>query len=304
MSGRREDGSPRLGVRKTYKLYVGGAFVRSESGRSLPLHAPAPGGGEGELVANYCRASRKDLREAIRAARKAFAGWSDRAPYNRGQILYRIGEMLEDRRAEFVETISREAGWPPEKAGRMVEKSIDRLVWYAGWADKFAAVLGTVNPVADSYFSFTVPEAMGVVGILAAEKAPLLGLVSQMAPVVVSGNTTVIVAPDRHPLSACIFGEVLATSDVPGGVVNLLTGSRAELLPHLVAHMDVNALDYPDGDPEAARALVRDGAVNVKRVRADLRLGEDDWLDDAKSQSPYWIERFVEMKTVWHPIGV
>ena len=263
----------RLPVRKTYKLYVGGEFPRSESGRTYEAQG-----------ANVARASRKDLRDAVRAARGAFPAWAALTAYNRGQVLYRIAEMLEARRGEFAELCSGAAE---------VERSIDRLVWYAGWADKLAQVLGSSNPVAGPYFNFTVPEPTGVVGILAPEEPPLAGLVSRVAPALVGGNAVVVVASEASPLAAVELAEVLATSDVPGGAVNVLTGYREELAPVLAGHMDVNALDLAGADGQVDE-LERLAADNVKRV---VR-GEPD------GQSPWEIAAFLELKTVWHPIGV
>ena len=263
----------RLPVRKTYKLFVGGAFPRSESGRTYEA--------EGQNVA---RASRKDARDAVVAARGAVGKWSGLTAYNRGQVLYRIAEMLESRRADFAGLCS----------GRdEVERAIDRWVWYAGWADKLAQVLGGSNPVAGPYFNFTFPEPTGVVAVVAPEEPPLLGLTSRLAPVLVGGNTAVVVASETRPLAAVELGEVLATSDVPGGVVNILTGYRSELASVLAAHMDVNAIDVTGADGAVAD-LEREASRNVKRV---VR-GEPD------AQSPWEIAAFLELKTVWHPIGV
>jgi acyl-CoA reductase-like NAD-dependent aldehyde dehydrogenase len=262
----------RLPVKKTYKLYIGGAFPRSESGRTYDA--------EGQNVA---RASRKDARDAVVAARGAVDKWSGMTAYNRGQVLYRVAEMLESRASEFAELCS----------GREeVERSIDRWVWYAGWADKLAQVLGGTNPVAGPYFNFTFPEPTGVVAVIAPEEPPLLGLTTRLAPVLVGGNTAVAVASEARPLAAIELAEVLATSDVPGGVVNILTGYRSELAPVLAAHMDVNAIDVTGAD-ELAADLEREAAGNVKRV---VR-GEPD------GQSPWQIAAFLELKTVWHPIG-
>jgi acyl-CoA reductase-like NAD-dependent aldehyde dehydrogenase len=263
----------RLPIKKTYKLFIGGEFPRSESGRTYEA--------EGQNVA---RASRKDVRDAVRAARSAFAKWSAMTAYNRGQVLYRIAEMMEARRAEFADLCS----GPKE-----VERSIDRVVWYAGWADKLAQVLGSSNPVAGPYFNFTVPEPTGVVGILAPEEPALAGLVSRVAPAIVGGNACVVVASGTQPLAAVELAEVLATADVPGGVVNILTGRREELAPVLAAHMDVNALDLSEAD-EQVPELERLAAENVKRV---VHGAADD-------QSPWEIAGFLELKTVWHPIGV
>lgn len=283
----------RLSVRKTYKLYVGGDFPRSESGRSYPATD-----GDGEVVARVARASRKDVREAVRAARSAFPGWSGATPYNRGQVLYRVAELVEGRRDQFVQEVRRAGAEDPE-AG--VDAAIDRWVWYAGWADKIHHVLGTVNPVAAPYFNFTIPEPTGVVGIVAPPDAPLLGLVSRLAPAVISGNCAVVLASERWPLPAVTLAEVLATSDVPGGVINILTGYTAELVPWLAGHMDVNAIDIT-GLPEDQRAEVeRLAAENVKRiVRPDD--GQTDWLSE-RAQTPYAVTAFMEMKTVWHPMG-
>jgi len=264
---------PRLPVKKTYKLYIGGDFPRSESGRTYEAQG-----------ANVARASRKDMRDSVRAARAAFPMWAAMTAYNRGQVVYRIAEMLEARRAEFAELC---AG-PDE-----VDRSIDRIVWYAGWSDKLAQMLGASNPVAGPYFNFTVPEPTGVVGILAPEEPPLLGLVSRLAPAIVGGNAAVVVASEGSPLAAVELAEVLATSDVPGGVVNLLTGYREELAPVLAGHMDVNALDLAGADGQVEE-LERLAADNVKRV---VRGASD-------RQSPWEIAAFLELKTVWHPIGV
>ena len=263
----------RLPVKKTYKLYVGGEFPRSESGRTYEAQG-----------ANVARGSRKDLRDAVRAARLAFPGWAAMTAYNRGQVLYRIAEMMEARRAEFAELSS---------GAKEVEGAIDRIVWYAGWADKLAQVLGSSNPVAGPYFNFTVPEPTGVVGIVAPDEPPLAGLVSRLAPAIVGGNAAVVLASESSPLAAIELAEVLATSDVPGGVVNILTGHRDELAPILAGHMDVNAIDVgaANGQVEDLEKLA---AENVKRV---VRGSPD-------SQSPWEIASFLELKTVWHPIGV
>jgi len=263
----------RLPVRKTYKLYLGGAFPRSESGRTYEA--------EGQNVA---RASRKDARDAVRAARAAFPGWWGLTAYNRGQVLYRLAEMMEARGADLAEVSS----------GRdEVEAAIDRVVWYAGWADKLPQVLGGSNPVAGPYFDFTVPEPTGVVAILAPAEPPLLGLVSRLLPALVGGNAVVAVASEHHPLAGIELAEALATSDLPGGVVNILTGYREELAPWLASHMDVNAIDLTGADGDVAE-LERQAADNVKRV---IRSTPD-------AQSPWEIEAFLELKTVWHPIGL
>ena len=263
----------RLPVRKTYKLFLGGQFPRSESGRTYEAQG-----------ANVARGSRKDVRDAVRAARQAFPGWAAMTAYNRGQILYRIAEMMESRRSEFADLCS-----GPEE----VDRSIDRFVWYAGWADKLAQVLGSSNPVAGPYFNCPVPEPTGVVGIVAPDEPPLAGLVSRLAPAVVGGNATVVLASETVPLAAVELAEVIATSDVPAGVVNIITGHRAELAPVLAAHMDVNAIDVAGADGQVEE-LERAAAENVKRV---VRGSVD-------AQSPWEIAAFLELKTVWHPIGV
>jgi acyl-CoA reductase-like NAD-dependent aldehyde dehydrogenase len=283
----------RLQVRKTYKLYIGGQFPRSESGRSYPAKD-----GDGEVVARVARATRKDVREAVRAARGAVPGWSEKTPYNRGQILYRVAELMEGRREQFVEEVRRAGASDPE-AG--VDRAIDRWVWYAGWADKIHHVLGSVNPVAAPYFNFTIHEPTGVVGIVAPPDAPLLGLVSRLAPAIVSGNCAVVLASERWPIPAITLSEVLATSDLPGGVVNILTGYTAELAPWMAGHMDVNAIDVTGLPDDLGEEIERLAAENVKRtVRADG--SQSDWLTDA-AQSPYAVTAFMEMKTVWHPMG-
>jgi acyl-CoA reductase-like NAD-dependent aldehyde dehydrogenase len=289
----------RLEVRKTYKLYVGGKFPRTESGRSY-LVSDA----KGKPLANACRASRKDVRDAVVAARKAFPGWSGATAYNRGQVLYRVAEMLEGRRDQFVEEVVKAEGATQRQAADAVAKAVDRWVWYAGWADKLAQVLGSANPVAGPYFNFSVPEPTGVVGLVAPADSSLVGLVSRLAPIIVSGNTAVVLTSQTRPLPAVTLGEVLATSDLPGGVVNLLSGFTTELIGPLAAHMDVDALDLAGLDLALYRDAELAAAANVKRVVAPLRLSQRAWLDDARAQDPYWIAAFLEIKTVWHPIGV
>jgi acyl-CoA reductase-like NAD-dependent aldehyde dehydrogenase len=282
--------SDRLAVRKTYKLYIAGAFPRSESGRSYPVTD-----GKGRFVANASQASRKDVRDAVAAARKAFPGWAGRTGYNRAQILYRIAEMLEGRRDQFTAEV-RHTGASKTQAAAEVDAAIDRWVWYAGWADKITAVAGAANPVASPYFNFSTPEPTGVVAVIAPD-SPLLGLVSVVAPAIVTGNTTIVVASEPAPLAAITLAEVLATSDLPGGVVNILTGHRTELAPWLASHMDVNAIDLtglPDGD---VPGLQDKAAENLKRVfRAS-----DDWAGDPGTAR---MTAFLEVKTVWHPVGV
>ncbi|MGH2418644.1 MAG: aldehyde dehydrogenase family protein [Candidatus Limnocylindria bacterium] len=289
----------RIGVRKTYKLYIGGAFPRTESGRAYEVF-----GAKGELLANACRGTRKDIRDAVRAARKAQPEWASRTAYNRSQVLYRIAELMEGRRDQFIAEVMVSEGMTRARATRSVDAAIDRWVWYAGWADKFPQLVGTVNPVAGSYFNFSVPEPTGVVGVIAPEESSLLGLVSRLAPVVVSGNATVVISSETRPLPAVTLTEVLATSDVPGGVVNLVTGLRRELVGHLAGHMDVNALDAFGANVDEAATLEEIAVENVKRfVRPPTGgLARYDWLSDT-AQSPYLIGEYVEVKTVWHPIG-
>jgi acyl-CoA reductase-like NAD-dependent aldehyde dehydrogenase len=287
--------STRLDVRKTYKLYVGGAFPRSESGRTYEVADH-----KGRFLANASKASRKDARDAVGAARKAFGGWSTRTPYNRGQILYRIAEVLEGRRGQFVEEVSAGEGLSTAKAEAAVDASVDRLVWYAGWADKIAQVVGGANPVSGPYFNFSMPDPTGVAAVVAPQDSSLLGLVSVVAPAIVTGNTTVVVSSYQRPLPAITFSEVLATSDVPGGVVNVLTGDAAEVAPWLASHMDVNAIDLAGVDDAGlAKDLEESAAENLKRVLRPAPA--TDW-----SLQP-GIERmtaFLETKTVWHPIGI
>jgi acyl-CoA reductase-like NAD-dependent aldehyde dehydrogenase len=295
------EAKPRIPVRKTYKLYLGGQFPRSESGRSYVVRAP-----DGTPLANAVRSSKKDLRDAVRLARGAEAGWAAKTAMNRGQVLYRVAELMEGRRAQFAEEVAAAEGVSPERAAALVDRSIDRWVWYAGWADKIGQLLGTVNPVGAPYFNFTIAESTGVVGIVAPESSSLLGLVSRLAPAVVGGNAVVVLASESRPLPAVTLAEVLATSDVPPGVINILTGLRRELVPILATHMDVNAIDIW-GVPREMRTAVEESAMdNVKRVARPPRDGDDrfDWLDDSRAQRPEWISRFLEMKTVWHPIGV
>jgi acyl-CoA reductase-like NAD-dependent aldehyde dehydrogenase len=283
--------SERISVRKTFKLYVGGAFPRSESGRTYEV-TDAKGG----FVANAARASRKDARDAVVAARKAQPGWAARTGYNRGQILYRIAEMLEGRHTEFTDGL-RAAG-AKQAAAAEVDTAIDRWVWYAGWADKLAQVRGSANPVAGPYFDFSTPEPTGVVAVLAPSESYLLGLVSVVAPVIATGNTAVVVAAERGAVPAVTLAEVMATSDLPGGVVNLLTGHLTEVAPWLASHMDVNALDLTGAAPETAADLERSAADNLKRV---LRPASPDWRADPGIRR---MTTFLETKTVWHPVGI
>jgi len=285
----------RVDVRKTYKLYIGGAFPRSESGRTYIVS-----GSDGGFLANVALASRKDVRDSVVAARKAQPGWAGATAYNRGQVVYRIAEMLEDRRTQFVEVVVASEKVSTRAAGVSVDAAVDRLVWYAGWSDKIAQVAGSSNAVAGPYFNFSVPEPTGVVTVLAPQDSSLLGLVSVMAPVIVTGNTTVLVASQERPLPAITMAEVLATSDLPGGVVNLLTGRVAEVAPVLASHRDVNALDLCGAPEELAPDLERAAATNVKRVlRAPIT--EPDWREPP---TPRRMLAFVETKTVWHTVGV
>ncbi|MEU7530787.1 aldehyde dehydrogenase family protein [Saccharothrix sp. NPDC042600] len=286
--------SERISVAKTYKLYIGGAFPRSESGRSYPVTDT-----KGAFLANAAQGSRKDARDAVAAARKAFPGWSGATAYNRGQVLYRVAEVLEGRREQFTTEVAAAEGVAVKKAQALVDAAIDRWVWYAGWTDKIATVLGASNPVAGPYFSFSVPEPTGVVAVLAPQQSSLLGLISVVAPVIAAGNTAVVVTSQDRPLPAVTLSEVLATSDLPGGVVNVLTGRTAEIAPWLASHADVNALDLT-GAPEALRAdLEQSAAGTVKRVLR-ARPAEDFTREPDLSR----IRAFVESKTVWHPIGV
>jgi acyl-CoA reductase-like NAD-dependent aldehyde dehydrogenase len=292
----------RIGVRKTYKLYIGGAFPRTESGRSYLVS-----GADGTPLANACRASRKDLRDAVRAARKAQPGWAEKTAMNRGQVLYRVAELMEGRRDQFVAEVAAAEGIRDGKAGEAVDRAIDRWVWYAGWADKIAQVLGSSNPVAAPYFNFSIPEPTGVVGVVAPETSSLLGLVSRLAPPLVSGNAVVLVTSETRPLPAVTLTEVLATSDVPGGVVNVLTGFKRELIPVLAAHVDVDALDtwgVPDDLRTETELAAADDIKRLLRRPTAVNEARFDWLDDRAAERPEWIAAFLEMKTVWHPIGV
>jgi acyl-CoA reductase-like NAD-dependent aldehyde dehydrogenase len=296
MSDRTPAGAGRIPVRKTYKLYVGGAFPRSESGRSYEVTDS-----KGRFLANAAMGSRKDARDAVVAARKAFHAWSAATAYNRGQVLYRVAELMEGRRAQFVEEVVAGEGLTARKADAVVDAAIDRWVWYAGWSDKVAVVAGSANPVAGPYFDFSVPEPTGVVAVLAPQKSSLLGLVSVIAPAVVTGNTVVVLASESSPLPAITLSEVLATSDVPGGVINGITGHTAEISPWLASHMDVNAIDLVGAAESDLVALEVAAADNLKRVlRADAAR-DADW-----TRTP-GLERllgYLETKTVWHPIGV
>ena len=300
MSETSVEGVARIAVRKTYKLYIGGGFPRSESGRSYAVSTPA-----GEFLANAAQASRKDARDAVTAARSAFGGWSAATAYNRGQILYRVAELLEGRREQFVAEVGQGEGISRRQAARLVGASIDRWVWYAGWADKIAQVLGGANPVAGPYFDFSIPEPTGVVAVIAPQSSSLLGLVSVLAPVMVTGCTAVVVASESRPLPAATLAEVLATSDVPAGVVNVLTGRTMELAPVLAAHMDVNAIDLVGAPADGVAELQRAAASNVKRTYGHAAGDRGDaasaWSGDPGLER---IRAVVEIKTVWHPMGL
>jgi acyl-CoA reductase-like NAD-dependent aldehyde dehydrogenase len=287
----------RADVRKTYKLYIGGAFPRSESGHTYVVNDA-----KGKFLANAALGSRKDARDAVVAARSAFGGWSGRTAYNRAQVVYRIAELMEDRRPQFVEALVSSEGLTARQASAAVDTAIDRLVWYAGWADKLAQVVGNANPVAGPFFNLSTPEPTGVVAVLAPQDSSLLGLVSVLAPVIISGNTCVVVSSYQRPLPAVTFSEVLATSDVPGGVVNILTGSAESIGPWLASHMDVNAIDLVGvaGRTDVATELEVAAADNLKRVRR-APAAEPDWSDEPELSA---MTDYLETKTVWHPIGV
>jgi acyl-CoA reductase-like NAD-dependent aldehyde dehydrogenase len=285
---------PRLNVRKTYKLYINGEFPRTESGRAYAVKSKG-----GDLLANACRGSRKDLRNAVVAARKAAGGWSGKTAYNRGQILYRIAEVCEARAAELIEELQRQ-GASAAEARKELDRVIDRWVYYAGWSDKYPQLFGSVNPVAGPYYNFTVPEPTGVVGVVAPEEPSLLGLVSRIAPALVGGNSVVAITSEAKPLAAITMGEIFQTSDVPAGVINLISGMKSEIVPWLAAHMDVNAFDASGLDAAALPAVQKSAAENVKRL---VRFS-GEWTDDRLAQSPYAIFDFQELKTVWHPMGM
>ncbi|MFD8415719.1 MULTISPECIES: aldehyde dehydrogenase family protein [unclassified Streptomyces] len=287
------ESTARLNVFKTYKLYVGGKFPRSESGRVYEVTDS-----KGNWLANAPLSSRKDARDAVVAARKAFGGWSGATAYNRGQILYRIAEMLEGRREQFVREVGEAEGLSKSKAAAVVDAAIDRWVWYAGWTDKIAQVVGGANPVAGPYFNLSTPEPTGVVTVVAPQDSSFLGLVSVIAPVIATGNTAVVIASEKAPLPALSLGEVLATSDLPGGVVNILSGKASEMGPHLAAHQDVNAIDLAGADAALAKELEIAAADNLKRVLRPQPV--DDWTGD---QGTARMTAFLETKTVWHPTG-
>jgi acyl-CoA reductase-like NAD-dependent aldehyde dehydrogenase len=299
---------PRIPVTKTPKVYVGGQFIRSESGRVFPVRevgnakrAGGSGKGEGSLLGNIPQCTRKDLRNAVEAAAKAGPDWAQRTPYNRGQIIYRLGEMLESRSAEMAESLVISGAATKAAATKEVTAAVDRLIYYAGWSDKYEQVLGNTNPVAGPFFNFTVAEPMGIVGIIADDASPLLGLLSQIAPVIVSGNVCVCLASQEYPYPAIMLGELLAVSDLPGGVVNILTGFRKELVPTFATHTHIRGVSAVVNQEEK-KQLQLGAAESIKRVRARKRDDEIDWTGE-KAQSVYEIRDFVEFKTTWHPIG-
>lgn len=293
----RKKKSQRVKVLKTYKLYIGGKYPRTESGRYLTFKSS-----KGDFVANICHASRKDFRDAVLAARKAQPGWSARTAFNRSQILYRMAEMLEARRPGFEANLVEHAGYKADDATAEVDTAIDRLVWYGGWADKYAQVFGSTNPVSSSHFNFTTPEATGVVAIFAPGSAPLLGLISAVAPVIVGANAAVVIVDaDNAPTIAIEFAEILNNSDLPGGVLNILTGLRDELLGHVAGHRDVDAIACYGGSKQFRTSLSEEAAESVKRVQYYDDPAAAEWLEDSQ-QSPYRIMPFIEFKTAWHPI--
>lgn len=285
----------RVAVRKTQKLFIGGAFARSESGRTFPYER------EGQVI-HVARGTRKDVRDAVRAARSAWPSWRDRTAYNRGQIIYRLAEIMESRRTQFVETLCF-AGATAAAAQRELDAAIDRIVWYAGWCDKIEQTLSTKNPVGLNHFNVSSPEPTGVVGIVAPPQPGLLGLISTIVPVLCGANAVVVVASERDPMTAVALAEAIATSDVPGGVVNIITGLRSELTLPLAGHMDVNALDLWIADRALDEQAANAACDNVKRVRRGGEPAARFWLNEG-AQAPRWIEAFMEIKTVWHPAGV
>ena len=286
--------SKRLEILKTYKIFIGGKFPRTESGRYIKwVDANNMG------TVNICRGSRKDFRNAMVTARDAFSGWCSRTAYNRSQILYRIGEILEGRRSQFMDELILQ-GSSKKEGENEINQSIDRLIYYAGWADKYQQIFSRVNPVASSYFNFSYPEPTGVVSALAPNNSSLIGLVSIVAPIIAGGNTVVVLASEEKPLCSITFAEVLHTSDVPGGVVNILTGYRSELLDHFSSHMDVNAIIYCGDEPTEIKQVQENAALNVKRP---IVYNDENWLSK-KVQDPYRILNTLETKTTWHPVGV
>jgi hypothetical protein len=292
----------RVSVAKAYKMFVGGAFVRSESGRYFQVKGHKEEQPDPETV-NIPRGSRKDVRDAVLVAKNAQASWEKRSPFNRSQILYRLAEVMESRKPELAQSLER-SGASEAAAKAEVEASIDRVIFYAGFADKYFSLLASHNPVAGPHFTFSIPESMGVVGIVAPDKPALLGLVSTTLPVVTGGNTVVALASASDPRTAIVFCECVATSDMPGGVVNVLTGHVKELSPHLAKHREVIGIDAWIVDADLRKSVESEGADNVKRVKTHVPMDEEAWLDDQRGQGLSWIERFLETKTVWHPMGI
>jgi len=295
--------STRVRVNKAYKMYVGGAFVRSESGRYFQVqNAPNAEDADPETV-NVPRGSRKDVRDAVLAAKNAWAGWEKRTAYNRGQILYRLAEVMESRRPELTQSLVR-AGQSEAAAAVEVDVAIDRVVFYAGFADKFYALLASSNPVAGPHFNFSIPEPMGTIGVVAPDRPALLGLVSTTLPVITGGNTVVALASERDPRTAIVWSECIATSDMPGGVINILTGHAKELSAHIAKHREVIGIDAWIVDADLRKTMESEGADNVKRVKTHVPMDPEGWTDERKAQGLGWIERFLETKTVWHPVGL
>jgi acyl-CoA reductase-like NAD-dependent aldehyde dehydrogenase len=286
----------RIPVLKMYKLFIGGKFTRTESERYLSALNP----NTGENICNYSRASRKDVKNAVTAARAGYNSWNTKTAYERGQILYRLAEMLEGRKEQFVNEIVLSTKLSNKAAIRELEKSIDRIIWYAGFADKWSQLAGSVNPVQSGYFNFSIPEATGIVGILLPDEPVLLSFVSRVCPVILSGNSCVIISSESSPLPSLSFSEVIATSDVPAGVINILTGKKSELIPHLAGHMDVNAFDYADINPDYKKDVQTACAMNVKRF---VYSAVKDWYNDYECEKLSQIQNFTELKTVWHTMG-
>lgn len=293
----------RVRVNKAYKMFVGGAFVRSESGRYFQVTGHDDAGDPDPETVNVPRGSRKDVRDAVLAAKNAQHGWEKRTAYNRGQILYRLAEVMESRRPELVQSLVR-GGQSEAAATSEVDTSIDRVVFYAGFADKFFALLASQNPVAGPHFNFSIPEAMGVIGVVAPDRPSLLGLVSTVLPVITGGNACVALSSEKDPRTAIVWSECVATSDMPGGVINVLTGHVKELSPHLAKHREIIGVDAWMVDADLRKTVEAEGADNVKRVKTHVPMDPEAWVDERKGQGLGWIERFLETKTVWHPVGL
>jgi delta 1-pyrroline-5-carboxylate dehydrogenase len=293
----------RVRVNKAYKMFVGGAFVRSESGRYFQVKSAAAQADADPEIVNVPRGSRKDVRDAVLAARGASPGWEKRTAYNRGQILYRLAEVMESRRPELTQSLLR-GGRSESEAAAEVDVSIDRVVFYAGFSDKYFALLASSNPVAGPHFNVSVPEPMGTIGVVAPDRPALLGLVSTVLPVITGGNTCVALAGDKDPRTAIVFCECVATSDMPAGVVNVLTGHAKELATHLAKHREIIGIDAWVVDADLRQAVESDGADNVKRVKTHVPMDPEAWTDERKAQGLGWIERFLETKTIWHPVGL